>query len=148
MNMLKAVPMPGRTFMAGSILALFVLEGFWSGLASAKGDDWSVQAAWVAGSMFAAATKGAIIGGILWLCAKGAEGFRLRNPRFWVQSVGLAIYLLGSAIGVYSLILAFYMLSVAIYAPTPGASNVVFFLASCGLFYWFFGRAISYMLGR
>ena len=146
--MIRTIPMPGRTFMGLAILALFALNGLWAGLAHVKPDDWYVQAAYVAGAVFADAAKGALVGGLLWLCSKGAEKFQIQNPKPWIYKLAIGVYLLGAAIGAYVMALAIYSLCVAISEPSPGAQSATFLLAGTALFYWFVGRGLSYALGR
>lgn len=146
--MIRWLPLPSRTFMAVTITALFSLDGLWTGIRRLPADDWYVQAASVAGNVVRAGAKGAIIGGLLWLCAKGAENFRLKTPKPWVIKLGLTIYWLGFAVGFYTIGLALYV--VVFLAPdyTDAVARLPFQVALNGLFSWFAARAISYALGR
>lgn len=145
---MQSIPMPGRTFMALAIVVLFALDGLWRGFQLLQPDDWYVEAAYLAGFVVGAAAKGALLGGLLWLCAKGAEGFRLKNPAPWLKKAALGIYLLGLAIGAYILIVAIYTLSVSIHALSANEPTIPLILSLSALLACFAGRAISYALGR
>jgi hypothetical protein len=98
---MRFIPMPGRNFMAATVLMLFAVNGLWTGISRVPPDDWYVQLAYIAGAIFGAAAKGMIFAGLLWLCARGAEGFHLKNPKPWITKAALGIYFIGAALGAY-----------------------------------------------